>query len=257
MGTRRCVRLAAATLALLAFRCSTAHAQWSVEGGVENFDWREHTTPIIVHEHGPRFSFGAGVLWPRERGLLLGYRGRVYGGNVDYNGSFQFDATQPTRGASTYLGTTQGGELRWRWPGTADAVLGLDYDAWRRQLSTTQEEHYRVISLCAGAEHVPGNTSRLVLGGGMRFMLAAGEDATIEEAGVTYALGLKPGLGSNPFAHAGWRVVPHVTVLTYWDGMSLGRSNEIVLLKRGKPRAVVSQPDTDVTRVGVRVLYAW
>lgn len=237
--------------------CSSARAQWSVEAGIEHYDWREHTTPIVVHEHGARFSFAAGILQPKQQGLLFAYRGVIYGGNVDYNGSFQFDATRAASGGATYLGTTQGAQARWRWPGSADALLGLEYETWNRQLSTTQEETYRTVSLRLGVEHLASATSRVVLGGGMRYLLATGEDATIEEAGITYALGLRPGRGSNPFVRAGYRVMSHVTVLGDWDGMNLGRSNTIVLLKRGKPRASVSQPNTDVTRLGVRVAYGW
>lgn len=240
-----------------ALACSTARAQFRVEAGVESYDWREHTTPIVVHEHGPRFSFAAGFLQPKQQGLLFAWRGELYGGNVDYNGSFQFDATKAASGGATYLGTAQRAEARWRWPATADAALGLEYETWQRKLSASQEETYRTISLRLGVEHDASVASRFVAGGGIRFLLATGEDATIEEAGVRYALGLKPGRGSNPFLHAGYRVIPHVTVLAYWDGMSLGRSNTIVLLKRGKPRASVSQPDTDVTRLGMRIAYGW
>ena len=250
----RCIALAALACALA---CSTAHARWSVDAGVESYAWREATTPIEVHEHGPRFSFGAGYVQPRQQGLLFAYRGELYGGKVDYNGSFQFDATQAASGASVYLGTTQAAQARWRWPATADAVLGLEYEAWTRHLTTTQEENYRTVSLRLGVERVASATSRVVAGGGMRFLLATGEDATIEEAGITYALGLEPGRDSNPFLHAGYRVMPHVTLLGTWDGMRFGRSNEVVLFKRGKPRAVVSQPPSDATRLGVRVVYGW
>jgi hypothetical protein len=240
-----------------AFAASTAHAQIHVEAGVENYDWREHTTPIAVHEHGPRFSFAAGVMQPRDRGLLFAYRGELYGGNVDYNGSFQFDATKAATGGATYLGTTQRAEARWRWPATADAVLGVEYETWKRELSAAQEESYRTVSVRLGVEHMAGLASRVVAGGGIRFLVATGEDASITDSGIKYALALKPGLGSNPYLTAGYRVVPHVTVLGYWDGMSLGRSNQIALLKRGKPKAFVSQPDTDVTKLGVRVAYGW
>jgi hypothetical protein len=236
---------------------SSASAQWAVDAGVEQFDWREHTTPIVVHENGPRFFGGLGFMQPKQRGILFAYHGAVYGGSIDYSGSFQFDATKAASGASNYVGTAHGVEARWRWPGAADAVLGIDADFWTRQLSQTQEEKYRIVSLRLGAEHVASATSRVVAGAGMRLLVDTHEDATIEEAGVTYALALSPGLGASPFAHAGWRVMPHVTLLGYWDGMSLGRSNRITLLKRGKPRAVVSQPDTDVSRLGVRVAYGW
>ena len=248
-----------AVIAVLAVALApvAARAQWTFDTGVERFDWREHTTPLVVHENGPRYFGGIGFMQPKQRGLLFAYHGTVYGGGVDYSGSFQFDATRAAKGASNYLGTAHSLEARWRWPGTADALAGVDLDFWHRQLSTTQEEKYRILSLRLGVERVARGPSRIAAGAGMRLLLATHEDATIEEAGVTYALALSPGLGANPFAHAGYRVLPHVTVIGDWDGMSLGRSNRITLLKRGRPRAVVSQPDTDVSRVGARIAYGW
>ncbi len=240
-----------------ALACSTAQAGWFAEAGVESFDWREHTTPITVRENGPRFSFALGYLQPRERGPLFALRGELYGGNVDYDGSFQFDVTTAATGASTYLGTTFGGQARWRWPEAADAVAGIEYESWSRRLSRTQEEKYRTVSLRIGVERVASGASPIVAGIGMRFLLATGEDATIEDAGVTYQLGLEPGRGSNPYVHAGTRILPHVTLLGFWDGMSLGRSNQITLLKRGRPVAYVRQPESDLSRVGVRVVYGW
>ena len=253
-GARRFATLLVIAAALAG---STAHAQWSIEAGVEQFDWREHTTPIVVHEHGPRYFGAVGYMLPTERGALFAYRGTVYGGNPDYNGSFQFDDTKAASGASTYLGTTQRAEARWRWPAIADGVLGLEYETWKRQLSTTQEETYRTVSLRVGAEHLASATNRIVAGGGMRFLLDASEDASIEAVGLTYLLALRPGRGSNPYLYAGARIVPHLTVLGSWDGMNLGQSNQVVLLKRGKPRAMVSQPSTDITTLGVRLVYGW
>lgn len=253
----RARRVTALLVLIASLACSTAHAQWSLDAGVEQFDWREHTTPIVVHEHGPRYFGSVGYMLPRERGALFAYRGTIYGGNPDYNGSFQFDDTKAASGASTYLGTTQRAEGRWRWPAIADGVLGLEYETWKRQLSTTQAETYRTVSLRVGVEHIASASSRIVAGGGMRFMLDASEDASIEAVGLTYQLALRPGRGSNPYLHAGVRIVPHLTLLGSWDGMNLGESNQVVLLKRGKPRAVVSQPSTDVTTLGVRLVYAW
>ena len=250
--------IACAVVALLPIvGADDAQAQWSVDAAIERFDWREHTAPIEVHETGPQFALGAEFVLPRASGFLFEYHGRLYGGSVDYNGSFQFDATQAVSGASAYLGTTQGAELRYRWPGAVDAYVGLDLDVWRRKLSATQQETYRIGSALLGAERLATATSPFVAGAGMRLLLATGESATIEDAGFRYDLSLVPGFGASPVLHAGYRVRPQVTLLAYWDGMRLGRSNRITLIKRGRPVAVVSQPATDLSRIGLRVVYGW
>lgn len=236
---------------------TAARAQWSVDAAVERFGWREHISPIEVRELGPRVALGIGFLQRRARGPLFAYRGSLYGGGVDYDGSLQFDRTQAARGVSVYLGTTQAAELRHRWPAVVDAVAGLDLNVWRRRLSDTQREGYRVLSLRLGLDRPAAGSSRIVAGGGLRWLLATSEHATVSEAGVVYHLALSPGLGSNPYLHLGGRITPRITALLYWDGMSLGGSNEIVLHTGGRTQTVVFQPPTDVDVLGVRVAYGF
>jgi hypothetical protein len=235
---------------------STAHAGWSADATVERFTWHEHTAPIEVRENGPRYAVGASFVQPRTSGPLFAARASVWGGNVDYTGSFQFDATKAASGASTYVGGTVAGELRYRWP-VLDATGAIQLDRWRRRLSASQREDYTITSLRLGLEHNASDGHPFLAGGGFAFTLDTSERATLEEAGVPYELSFSPGLGSHPYAHAGYRVGPRVTVLAYWDGMTMGRSNSIVLLKRGRPQAIVSQPPTDMTTLGLRMVYGW
>ena len=55
-----------------------ALAQWTSDATIEQFSWREHTSPIEVHETGPRFAAGLAFTQPGSRGFLFGYRGRVW-----------------------------------------------------------------------------------------------------------------------------------------------------------------------------------
>lgn len=232
-----------------------ARAEWVVEASAEHFALREHITPIEVHEDGPRGGLAIGFTQPKTRGLLVAYRGIVYGGNVGYNGSFQFDRTEPARGASIYLGTTQAAELRYRWPRAVDAIAGLDVDVWRRRLSTTQYEDYRFLSGRVGLRRPPTGPGRVVGGAGVRFLLATAEHAKVTDAGLSYRLILSPGLGVNPFLDVGYQVAPRVTLIAYWDGMRLGQTDPVVLRKNGRPQVTVFQPATDVDVVGVRLAY--
>lgn len=234
-----------------------ARAQWSVDATVEHFSWREHTSPIEVHETGPRVVLGVGYVLPRARGALLAYRGTVYGGNVDYSGSFQFDVAQAARGTSGYVGTTQGVELRYRWPGAVDALAGLDVDLWRRSLGTSQREDYRILSARLGVDHIAVRSSRVTAGGGLRWLLLTAEKSTIKEGGFTYRLLLSPGLGVNPFLHVGYRVAPRITVIATMDGMRLGQSDPLAVRRNGQPQAVVFQPASDLDVLGARIVYGF
>ena len=224
---------------------------------MERYDWREETDPIEVHEHGPRFLVGGGWMQPKEQGLLLAYRGELYAGNVTYDGSLLFAPATPVHGQTTYFGTTQALQARWRWAEQADAVVGVEYETWKRRLTSTQEETFQVVSLRLGAEHLANDRNPIAGGGGVRIMLATGEEATVAYAGTTYALVLEPGPGSNPYLHAGYRFTPHVTLLGYWDGMRLRRSNSVTLGTAPGPVLQAWQPATDMWRLGIRVAYAW
>lgn len=249
-----CLLLAALASCLAA---AAARAQWSVDAAVERFGWREDTSPIEVRETGPRVALGIGFAQRRARGALLVFRASVYGGGVSYDGSLQLDRTQAAHGVSVYLGTTEGAELRYRWPGAVDAVAGVDLNLWRRRLSVTQREDYRIVSGRLGVERLATRSSAIAAGGGVRWLLATSEHATISEAGVDYHLELSPGRGWNPYLHLGYRIAPRVTALAYWDGMRLSRSNQIVLRTGRQSQTIVFQPATDVDVLGVRFAYGF
>jgi hypothetical protein len=256
-----CLRLVvpASCLAALALCLApvSACAQWSVDVAVERFSWREDVSPIEVRELGPRVGLGVGFVQRRLRGVLFAYRGSLYGGGVHYDGSLQADPSQPAQGTSVYLGTVQAAELRHRWPDVVDAVAGLEADVWSRRLSDTQREDYWILSGRLGVHRPATPSSPIVAGGGVRWLLATREHTNIPEGGVVHHLTLAPGLGRNPYLYLGCRVAPRVTALTYWDGMRLGRSSDVVLAGGGPTQTIVFQPATDVDVLGVRVAYGF
>lgn len=250
----RARRVLPLALLVTCLAAADARAQWTLDASVEHFSLREHVSPIDVRESGPRVAFGVGFVQRRARGLLLAYRGSVYGGNPDYEGSLQFDPSTPAKGATVYLGTTQGAELRHRWPGGIDALAGLDLDVWRRRLSTTQREDYKSLSARFGIERQSTPSSRVVAGAGVEWAFATTEHATIVESDATYRLILSPGSGAHAMLHTGYRVSPHVTVLGYWDGKRLAQSPPLVFNKRNRSQVIILQPATDVNLLGLRVV---
>lgn len=246
----RCLLLGAAVAAGLV--PGVARAQWSLEAAVERFDWREHTEPIEVRELGPRFGVGVGYAQPRTRGLLLAGRVRVYGGVVDYDGSLLANPDEPAQASIHYIGANEAIELRLRWPEVVDAIAGMELDQWRRYLSANQQEDYRFVSARVGLEHLPSGRSPFLAGAGLRILISAAQIATITDDDGVFGVALTPGRGSNPFVHLGARVWPRIAIVAYWDGMRIGRSPDVRI---DRPRAVVFQPRSDMSTIGLRLVY--
>ena len=90
----------------------------------------------------------------------------------------------------------------------------------------------------------------------MRWLLAAHEEASFTEAGVAYTVELSPGLGRNVYLHLGCRVASRLTAVVYWDGVRLGRSDEVVVPMGRGTGAIVFQPASRLDVLGLRVTYA-
>jgi hypothetical protein len=237
-------------IALLAVS-TPAHAQFHVEMGLESFHWLEHTDPIQVKEDGPRVAFGAGYTMPAVSGPLFAVFGRFYAGSVDYNGALLNSPSSVATGTTKYTGGTEGLAGRYRWPNAIDAVLGLEFDQWRRELTPDQREFYRFASVRLGAEHVATAQSPWIAGGGLRILISSNEEATFTGSSGSLDVTLQPGLGTNGYAQAGVRFSPHFTVLGYWDGMRLEESDAVPI----GSNTVVFQPKSDMDLFGLRLIY--
>lgn len=241
----------AAVVLALGLAPISAYAQFQVEMGLESFHWLEHTDPINVKEDGPRVAFGAGYVMPQVSGPLFTVFGRVYMGSVDYNGALLSNPSSPATGTTKYLGGTEGIGARYRWPDAIDAVMGLEFDQWRRELTAEQREFYRFASVRFGLERVATARSPWIAGGGLRVLMSSNEEATFTGSSGSLDVTLKPGLGPNGYLHAGLRFTPHFTVLGYWDGMRLEESDPVPI----GSNTVVFQPKSDMNLFGVRLLY--
>ena len=99
-------------MAILAWP-AVARAELTVFAGVEYFNWQEDTTPS-VKETGPLLVGGLIWIQDKEQGLLFGYRGEIYFGQVNYNGADQSGAPVTTN--VDYFGLLNEGQLRYRFP---------------------------------------------------------------------------------------------------------------------------------------------
>ena len=238
---------------------ASVHAQLVVSAGAEYFQWEESTSPTI-RETGPIFTLGLAYTQDREKGTLLAYRGKIWGGSVDYEGATLFGGT-PLKSTTSYEGFSNEAQVRWRKRGNAggslDGVLGLGLDLWRRQLTSTQNEDYAIGYLRFGVESgadFSGNWSASL---GIKYPIWTYENAHLDEIGFDSNPTLHPGKELSPFGSLGYRFTEKLRVTAYYDGFRFAKSdavqvNEIAI---GLGPASVYQPASDMSVFGLRLDY--
>ena len=252
-NVRRAFALAAAAWALAL--PVAASAGWSLSGDIESFRWRESTTPS-VRESGPRFGIGGGWLPAKDAGWLLGWKGKLYWGSVDYDGALLFSNT-PAQGTTRYAGAVNEFLVVYR-PADPrfDFVGSLGLDGWERRLSANQREDYTVVFARLGAEYSARATQGWFGGGGIKKPLFTREDAHLRDIGFDQNPILRPGKDPSLYAQFGYRFSPSWSVLAYYDSYRFGRSKAEPVTSGGA-NFVVFQPETRMDVLGVRLAYTF
>jgi len=245
----------AVVLLLLCLAVGEAQAQFAMSAGIEYFSWTEDTQPISVKERGPLLTFGLSYTQLKERGFLFAYQGKFYTGNVDYNGAYLYAPNVPVSGTSTYTGTWQEGQLRYRLRGGLDLLGALGVDVWERQLSTTQKEDYQVAYLRLGVESSPSVRKGWLFGAGVKYPVYTRENAYFTDFGYDNNPTLSPGKELSGFANVGYRFGKNWALIGYLDSFRFSKSNEVTLTVGGTPQATAYQPASDMYVVGVKVEY--
>jgi hypothetical protein len=247
-------RYASIAFLLLSLLASDARAEWRVTAGTSQFSWSEHTSPLEVKESGPLFVLGTHLTQNREAGFLLGYRGEYFMGQVGYSGANLFAQTVATSGNTVYMGTTQEGQMRYRVRDVLDAIGALDLDVWRRELSASQREDYRIVSIRLGAEHRAPTRDPWLAGAGIKWTVSTREDAHFTALGFDDDPILTPGGSITPYAQAGYTFGRRWTVSASYDAFDFGRSDPVRLSKR-RARTVSYQPASEMRNIGIRLEY--
>ena len=224
--------LAAGMLVFGLVLSAPASAEWSLFGDVEHFRWAEQTDPGVT-ETGPRF--GLGLAWRQDKpaGWRFGYRGRLYFGSVDYQGSNLFDPSLPLSGTTDYSGIFNEGRLIYPLPGNAwgsELVGGLAWDYWNRQLSPDQREQYWVASLSLGLNFDRRAAEGWFGGAGLKYPFYAREDAHLSEIGFSGNPMLKPKGQVSLYAEAGYRFSGRWSLTGYYDSYRFKESDPTPLL---------------------------
>lgn len=234
-------------------------AELALNGAVEYLSWKEATTPQ-VKETGPLLTLGISYIENRESGALFAYRGKLWGGTVEYDGSTLFGNT-PTSGRTTYAGLDNELQARWRRSHAPDAkvdiVLGAGVDAWRRSLSAEQKEDFAIGYLRLGIESSTDDSKRWSVSMGLKYPVWTYEDAHLDDVGFDSNPTLRPGREISPFGSLGYRLAQSLRLIGYYDGFRFSRSapvqtNEVAL---GVGPVALVQPATTMSVFGLKLEY--
>ncbi|MEA3194349.1 MAG: hypothetical protein QOD26_2682 [Betaproteobacteria bacterium] len=245
-------RFALALLVSLFALSGGARAAWEANVKAERFRWAESTQPSVT-ETGPRFGIGAAWTQDRERGLLFGWRGELYGGSVHYSGAELFPPNRPISGTTEYTGVINELQATYRSAGGGAALIaGLGLDYWNRQLTDIQKEEWWVTFARLGGEF--GNRTRegFFAGAGVKYPVYIAEDAHLTDIGFDQNPTLHPGREASLYGEAGYRFARRWTLSAYYDSYRFKESpGERVT--RGGSTFIVFQPRSVVDTYGLRL----
>ena len=258
---------ASSFFAALAFS-ACAHAGWSITGDVERFRWVESQpgSPNVT-ETGPIFGIGARFAQDLPAGWQFGWRGRLYFGSVDYNGSL-LETGAPVNGTTEYKGIINEGQAVYRLPGNPyglELVSGLILDYWNRQLSSFQSEQFWIGSLRLGVNADRRAPDSWFGGAGVKYPFYAHQNAHFPDIGYDPNPALKPKGQISLYAEAGYRFRNQWSLTGYYDSYRFKESDPVTVRVNfagsafGPPGTPVDfvQPATRVDSFGVRLQYSF
>jgi len=255
------MKIASTAASVLLFAVSAAaalpaQAQLRVSIGTEYYSWKEDTSPE-VKENGALLSAGAEYTMKKDAGLLLAYRGRLYGGEVSYDGTTLFPPNTPIQSQTRYLGMSNEGQTRYRFDvrgsRSVDLVLGVGVDVWQRTLSRSQKEDFLIGFARLGVETEAKGKGWLA-GAGVKMPFYTWEDAHLTEIGFTSNPNLKPGKRPSPYLHVGYRFQDPIAVVLYVDSFRFSQSPYQAVTHTTQGPNLVYQPASDRYSVGVKVV---
>jgi hypothetical protein len=247
---------------LAASAWAPAQAQLRIGGGVEYFTWSEDTTPS-VNERGPLLVLHLGYLQRKERGLLLGYAGKLYYGDVDYEGATLAPPFTPVSGTTRYTGTAHEAQIRYRLPPKRgywlDIMGAAGVELWRRELSSVQKEDWRVGFLRLGVELDTPSPQGIVLGAGLKYPFYTWLDAHFTSLGFDRNPTLEPGKDWSVYAQVGYRFRRNWQLVGYMDSYSFHASNyeSLVSTNPSLPSGRYGQPASSLYTWGVKLEYVF
>ena len=243
---------------LLALSARAAALDIAAGAGAEFFDWHEYSGGTqLLEERGTRFNIlDFRLQSDKARGALWGYHGKLYAGNVTYNGQTQFTHL-PATTTTSYAGINHEGLLGWRWH---PANLYLEFqamlggDSWERDING-QIEDYAVVYVRNGVNISAAGEHGWYAGGGWKLPVYTHENAHLTDSGYTSNPSLTPGKRMSAYVNAGYRFARHWSVDGYYDSYRFSQSETEVVSDASGQRYVVVQPKSNMDTIGVNAHY--
>jgi len=241
---------------LLGLAAGRAQAQLAVSGGLEYLHWAEDTQPISVRERGPLVTAGLAYTQPKDKGFLFAYRGKLYIGEVDYDGALLFAPNVPITGTTRYTGVANEAQLRYRVGHGLDFFGAAGVDAWERRLSSDQKENFTIAFVRLGVESTSKGKGWL-LGAGIKYPVWARENAHFDDLGYDQNPYLKPGKNVSVFGQVGYRFEEHWALIGYMDSFRFSQSNVVTVTRNGAPAGAFLQPASELYVFGLKLEYTF
>ncbi len=233
---------------------------------IENLDGRGE----LVNETGPMFVLGVDWTPGKNTGLIWGYRGEFYTGNVDYDGQTQLG--EPYLSTTEYLGTSQEGRLAWGWQMKSQHIVevqsALGLEVFRRSIvnggTGDQMEDYQILYARLGGAYSGVASNRLSFNAGIKYPMAVREDAHLNELGLEDNPTLEPRSLVSLYAGMEFRFSKEFLVRLYYDGYRFETSDPVTVTASrtigscgvGTVCSVI-QPQTTIHRLGVAIRTAF
>ena len=229
-----------------------AGAQLTLGADVAYYSWKEVTQPLAVTEHGALLAFDLDYLQQKKSGFLVGYRGRIYFGGAAYAGAQLFAPDVSISSTTGYLGTVQEGQLRFRTAGELDLLGAVGADIWRRQLSSSQGEDYRMLFVALGFEYNTGGAG-VTFGARINYPVWTVLDAHATAVGLDQNPTLTLGQDLGASLEFGYRFASRLALIGYFESFRFKASDERPVTRGGGEQGLFFEPAVDTYLLGVKV----
>ncbi|MES1981923.1 MAG: hypothetical protein V4443_05535 [Pseudomonadota bacterium] len=247
---------------------TTVAAAWDIGGGAEMYSWVEITSAAgetrKPKELGFRKAFSFNWEQDDVRDVMLGYRGKVYLGTVNYDTYIQMNGSpndgDPVSTTTQYLGMTHEGQMTYR---SSFGSYRLDYvgaagwDWWKRTIGYSQVEDYSILFVRGGiAFDQPARGSGWHGGGGLKYPFFTREDSHLDAQGFNSNPILTPGKDISFYAEISYRISKQLDVVGYYDSWRFSKSN-VVISSNSSGSFHIWQPESSMDAIGLKAMFSF